>query len=125
MSENAKILVIDDDYAVRTMICESLQDCGYQVVCAADGEEGLHFLSTQEIPDVVITDIIMPKREGLETIMEIKKRFPSIKLIAISGGGRTRAADFLSLATKLGSNAVLPKPINMDELERTIKVLVS
>lgn len=122
---SARILVIDDDNAVRKTICENLKECGYDVLEAVDGEQGLLFLETGNLPAIVITDIIMPRKEGLETIIEIRKKYPAIKLVAISGGGRTRSADFLQLAERLGSNAILPKPIDMDELERTITTLIA
>jgi YesN/AraC family two-component response regulator len=66
----------------------------------------------------------MPRKEGLETIAAIRKKFPAMKLVAISGGGRTKTMDFLELATKLGADAVLPKPIDIDELEKTLRSLV-
>lgn len=119
-----KILVIDDDHAVRRTICENLRESGYDILEAADGDQGLSMIDPAQMPAIVITDIIMPKKEGLETIMEIRKNFPQIKLIAISGGGRTRSTDFLALAKRLGSDAILPKPIDMDQLEKTIKSLV-
>lgn len=122
---SARILVIDDDQAVRKTICENLEECGYDVMQAADGEQGLLFMDTANLPAIVITDIIMPHKEGLETIIEIRKKFPGIKLIAISGGGRTRSTDFLHLAEKLGSDITLPKPLDMDELERAVKSLLS
>jgi len=119
-----RILIIDDDHAVRSTISENLIECGYDVMEAADGEQGLVFMESAKAPTIVITDIIMPRKEGLETIIEIRRRFPDTKLIAISGGGRTRSTDFLELAKRLGSDAILPKPLDMDELEKTIKSLV-
>jgi DNA-binding response OmpR family regulator len=119
-----KILVIDDDHAVRRTICENLSESGYDVLDAADGDQGLNLIDPEAPPSLVVTDIIMPRKEGLETIIEIRKKFPQIKLIAISGGGRTRSTDFLALAKRLGSDAIIPKPIDMDQLEKTIKSLV-
>lgn len=122
---SAHILVIDDDHAVRRTICENLEENGYDVTEAADGEEGLLLIESGKQPAVVVIDIIMPRKEGLETIIEIRKKFPGIKLIAISGGGRTKSTDFLQLAKRLGSDAIIPKPLDMDELERTIKALIN
>ncbi|MBU0800344.1 MAG: response regulator [Alphaproteobacteria bacterium] len=118
-----KILVIDDEKNVRSTICENLELCGYEVMQATDGENGLEIIDAEDPPQLVITDIIMPRKEGLETIMQLRKIYPAMKVIAISGGGRTRTMDFLALAEKLGANAVLPKPIDLDELERTVKSL--
>ncbi len=123
MTAKKRIVVIDDDADVRSILCENLQECGFDVLEAANGEHGLHLIETG-LPDLVITDIIMPQKEGLETILEIRKKYPHVKLIAISGGGRTRTGDFLEAAKKFGSDAAFPKPINMDELETTVRQLV-
>ncbi|MCD8526096.1 MAG: response regulator [Alphaproteobacteria bacterium] len=121
--EQITILIIDDDDFVRQTISENMRDCGYIVHEATDGEDGIRFIETRGCPHIVVTDIIMPKKEGLETIMEIRTRFPEVKLVAISGGGRTRIGDFLPMAEKMGANAVIPKPVNMIELEATIAEL--
>ena len=125
MTVRHKILVIDDEQGVRDTICENLEVCGFDVKWAADGEEGMSLIDPQNPPAVMITDIIMPKQEGIETIMKMRKIYPNVKLIAISGGGRSQTMDFLELAKKLGADAVLPKPIDIDELERTIRGLAS
>lgn len=119
------ILVIDDDHAVRKTICDNLLECGYDVYEAENGEQGLKVIQSGTIPKIVITDIIMPEKEGLETIMELKKTHPGIRLIAISGGGRTKSNDFLHLASVLGAHATLPKPLDMNRLEETIRMLIT
>jgi CheY-like chemotaxis protein len=119
-----RILVVDDDGNVRSMICENLRDQGYEVTEAGNGELGSELLKTQGTPDLVITDIVMPKRDGLELIMEIRKEYPDVKLIAISGGGRTWGGDYLSMSERLGSHAILAKPFSMTELEETVRRLV-
>ncbi len=124
MNEKKWILVIDDDESVRLALCENLEDCGFNVTCAANGDHGLKLIADDGLPDLVITDIIMPQKEGLETIQEIRKKYPGVKLIAMSGGGRTKIGDFLEMARKFGSDAILPKPIDMDELETTVRKLV-
>lgn len=123
---NKHILVIEDDMAVRQTICENLRESGYEITEAADGDEGLKMLSSSEKkPMLVITDIIMPHKEGIETIIAIRKLFPEIKLLAISGGGRTRNMDFLEAAQKLGANMTMPKPIDIDELEKAVGQLLA
>jgi CheY-like chemotaxis protein len=117
------ILVIDDEEAVRNTICENLEDAGFETFEAMDGEQGLQLIEAKGPPDVIITDIIMPQKEGLETIIEVRKKYPDVKIIAISGGGRTKALDFLELAGKLGATATMPKPLDLDELERTVRDL--
>ena len=116
-----RILIIDDEAAVRETLCENLVECGFDVTSATDGEDAINQLEGKLTPQLVITDIIMPRREGLETIVEIRKKYPNVKVIAISGGGRTKSTDFLTLAEKLGADAVLEKPIDLDELERVVR----
>ena len=83
-----------------------------------DTENGVEALASQSAGpfDLIITDIIMPEKEGVETIIELKKLHPSPKNIAISGGGRTRNLDFLKLAEEFGADSVLAKPFSEDEL---------
>jgi len=123
MKEKLSVLVIDDEDNVRNTLCENLQGCGFDVFQANDGETGVQFIRKNGRPHVVLTDIIMPKKEGIETIREIKRKYPDIKLIAMSGGGRAKAMDFLTLAEKLGADAILPKPIDIEKLETTIHSL--
>jgi CheY-like chemotaxis protein len=120
-----KVLVIDDEPAVRKIICDNLKLSGFDVVSAADGEEGLALIDPAHPPRVVITDLIMPRKGGLEVIAEIKKSHPSIKTIAISGGGRIEAAnDLLEKARETGADAALAKPLDLDLLERTLEGLL-
>ncbi len=115
-----RILIVDDEEDVRETLCENLLACGFEVTSAVDGIDAEQQMG-KSLPDLVITDIIMPRREGLETITEIRKKYPQVKLIAISGGGRTNTTDFLALAEKLGADGVLAKPIELDELEKMIR----
>jgi DNA-binding response OmpR family regulator len=110
-----KILVIDDDVHVRHTLSKILQHSGYDVVTASDGKRAMTLLRS-EFPDVVITDIIMPEQEGIETIGMIRHEHPEMKIIAISGGGRIRNVDFLDMARSLGADDVIPKPFEVDEL---------
>lgn len=117
------VLVIDDEKDIRAIISENLSDCGYDVIEAENGEEALKLLDEGARPRVVITDIIMPGKEGLEVILELRKRYQDIRLIAISGGGQSENVDFLELAKKLGANATLPKPFDMMDLEAAVRKL--
>jgi CheY-like chemotaxis protein len=110
-----KILVIDDDHLVRYTLSKILSSNGYEVVTASDGKRGMAVLRAEH-PDVVITDIIMPEQEGIDTIIQIRRERPAIKIIAISGGGRIRNIDFLEMAQSLGANDVIAKPFEADEL---------
>jgi len=120
----ARILVIDDERGVRLTIQVILEREGYEVICAADGDQGLRaFASTS--PQLVITDIIMPDKEGLETIMEIRARDAATPIIAMSGGGRVGNADFLQMAARLGADEVLPKPFEREDLIGAVRRLLS
>ena len=110
-----KILVIDDDMFVRRTIERVLQKSGYHVHVAADGLEGLRTFRTVQ-PDLVITDIIMPVKEGLDTIRLLRTWSPDTKIIAISGGSRTANKDLLREAAELGASVVIAKPFEPDEL---------
>jgi DNA-binding NtrC family response regulator len=110
-----KILVIDDDTIVRQSLTVILEDAGYQVVSAEDGKRGMAAFRSEH-PDLVITDIIMPEQEGIQTITEMRKAKPDAKIIAISGGGRIGNTDFLKIARVLGAMDVIPKPFDVDEL---------
>ncbi len=115
----SKILVIDDDPMVRKAIERILDRKGYDVVMADDGRRGLKLFESEQ-PDLVITDIIMPEREGIETIRAIHKIRPGAKIIAISGGGRVGNVDFLTLAAKLGAREIIAKPFDPLELTRSV-----
>ena len=119
----ANILIIDDDNQFRTMLRKMLERNGYEVIEASDGKEGIK-LYRKNPTDLIITDLIMPEKDGIETIQELKKDFSDIKIIAISGGGRLGPQDYLHLAKMLGAQRTLTKPIELPELLKTIKELL-
>jgi len=104
-----RILLIDDDELVRATIQSILESAGYEVTQAADGVQGLEAYRAST-PDLVITDILMPNKEGIETIRDLKRCNPAPRIIAISGGDRNGDAQFLQMAEKLGADRILPKP---------------
>ena len=110
----ARILLVDDEPLVIQTLSDALTTKGHEVVTAADGLDGMAKFKAGEF-DLVITDIIMPDKEGIEFIMELRRHSPSVKIIAISGGGRTGNVEFLKMATKLGAVAALKKPIRLAE----------
>jgi CheY-like chemotaxis protein len=114
-----KILVIDDDSLVRDTLVRILERKGYQVLSASDGRHGLEMFRREQ-PDLVITDIIMPEKEGLETIREIRSECCDAKIIAISGGARLGNMDYLEMAGKLGASEIIPKPFDPAELVRLV-----
>jgi len=115
-----KILVIEDDADVRKYISTLLKRENYTVYEADNGVNGLFILQAQKDISVVITDLIMPEKEGIETISEITKQYPSIKIIAISGGGQVGPENYLVLADALGAHTTLTKPFTGQELIRAI-----
>jgi DNA-binding response OmpR family regulator len=117
-------LVIDDDALVRESIQLMLNDSDYKVDLAEDGIQGIK-LFKQNKYDVVITDIIMPNKEGFETISELKRINDNVKIIAISGGSRNGIGAYLPIAENLGAKAILYKPFDESELIRTINAVYS
>lgn len=118
-----KVLIIEDDEVIRNMIRELLLKAGYRVSVAENGVEGVK-LFKQGTFELIITDIIMPEKEGIETIMEIKRHSPDVKIIAVSGGGRLQANDYLDMAEKLGANRVFSKPFQINDFIKAVKELV-
>jgi DNA-binding NtrC family response regulator len=117
------ILVIDDEIQMRELLKKYLTRAGYEVIVAADGEEGIRCFH-QNPADLVITDLIMPEKEGLECIAEFKKMAPGIKVIAISGGGLGKAEGYLESAKKMGAAKTFIKPFELKELLATIRELM-
>lgn len=98
------------------MLSETLRVMGYEVTTADDGQVGVNVYDPLKM-DLVITDIIMPNKEGVETIMDLRKRNPFVKIVAMSGGGRASSIDYLSIARRFGAKHVLSKPFAYDELK--------
>jgi DNA-binding response OmpR family regulator len=115
----ARILLIEDDDAVRTSVARILVLMGHTVVEARDGKEGLKLFS-ESGADLVITDLVMPEKEGLEVVMELKRSHPNTRIIAISGGGRRAPGDILKMAKHLGAAKVLAKPMSIEELRSAV-----
>jgi DNA-binding response OmpR family regulator len=119
-----RILVVDDNEALRRPLGKFLEQAGYQVETAADGNAGLK-LFRQSPFDLVVTDLIMPGKEGLETIVELRRIQPDLKIIAMSGGGRLDPSNYLPMATLLGATKVLAKPFSQDEIIEAVKSLLN
>jgi CheY-like chemotaxis protein len=118
-----RILLVDDDDSFRKMLRITLVKMGYDVREARNGKEALGFFE-QEQPDVVMTDLVMPEKEGLETIMELRRKQHGVKIIAMSGGGRVSAKDYLRIAKAMGADRVLAKPFSNDELRLALDGLL-
>jgi len=121
---NDQILVIEDDLAVRELMLQTLTKAGYQVFAAEDGVEGVN-LFREKNPDLVITDIVMPQKEGLQTIIELRQQAPDVKVIAMSGGGRNDNGDYLKLARKFGARKTVTKPFLRDEMLAVVREVLA
>ncbi len=104
-----RILIIDDDDQFRLMLKRLLELDGHEILEATDGKEGIRVYGNKRV-DLVITDLIMPNMEGVETIIQLKRESPEIKIMALSGGGRNEPQSDLSMAKKLGANYTFEKP---------------
>jgi len=119
-----KILLIDDDQHFREMFTELLRRNNYEVIEASDGKYANQLVIDHK-PHLIITDIIMPEKEGIETIIDLKREHHDIKIMAISGGGRTNAKDNLRSASLLGADYTFKKPFENNEILLVIKELIS
>jgi CheY-like chemotaxis protein len=119
------ILVIDDDGAILKMISQFLEREGYKVLIASNGKEGMMIINKTPEIYLVITDLIMPEKEGMEVIRELKQDFPHIKILAISGGGIGGVQTYLSVAKLIGADLILNKPFVAEELLRSVQELTS
>ncbi|MFH1153115.1 MAG: response regulator [Pseudomonadota bacterium] len=117
-----KILIIDDEPQIRSMLKMLFEREGFHVVVACDGKEGTR-LFEQDPADLVITDLIMPEKEGVETIRELRKKNPVLPIVAMSGGGRSAPDGYLHMAKLLGANAVFKKPIAKEDLLKIVRDL--
>ena len=120
----ARILIIDDDSEFRAMLRAMLEDAGYtEIEEAANGSIGVK-LFRQHPFDLVLTDIVMPDKEGLEMITELTRDFPGIKIIALSGGGRVGPQSYLEMAKLLGASRTMAKPFKKSDLIDAVKGLI-
>jgi DNA-binding response OmpR family regulator len=120
----AKIIVVDDEPSILLMLKKMLEKVGHEVDTASNGNEGI-ILFEKNKHDLLITDIIMPEKEGMETIIELRKKYPDLKIIAISGGGRISPEGYLPGAKLLGANMVFQKPLVQKEFLEAVAILLN
>jgi CheY-like chemotaxis protein len=113
-----RILIIDDEIVIRKVVRRILERAGHEVIDAENGQVGIE-LFRQHRPDLVITDLIMQVKGGLETIAELRAEFPTVKIIAISGGSMD-VGKSLTMATQRGAQGTLRKPFSVEELRRLV-----
>jgi DNA-binding response OmpR family regulator len=119
-----RVLLIDDNVDLTSMLSLCLQADGVDVMVAADGEAGLALLKERPV-DVVVTDLFMPDKDGIETIVELKKRYPDVKIVVMSGFTSIGGTDYLGVARELGAVTTLKKPFDPAELSKVVRELTA
>ena len=129
----ASILIIDDEEDIRHVLQMILEGAGYDVRIASNGNHAMDLLR-EEASDLIITDIIMPEKDGVSTITEVRQDFPDIRIIAISGGGGVdpmaykpeaiSTTAYLAAATQAGADLVITKPFERDDLLHAVQRLL-
>ena len=119
-----RILVIDDEESVLKLLETFFEREGFDVEVATDGAIGLAINLVSQV-DIVVTDILMPHKEGFETIQEFRQKFPHVKIIAISGGGKNGPETYLEFAKVFGADKTFAKPLDLSELREAVEELLS
>lgn len=122
-SDMARILVVDDNTPLRDAICENLQAIGHETVAVSDGRH-VDQVQRNAPVDLLITDLFMPDTDGLEVIAFFRQNFPTVPIIAISGGGSRGMVELLTVARRLGAHRTLLKPFGRDDLLTAVKELL-
>ncbi len=118
----ATILLVEDDELVKDMLAQTLERASHKVMTAHDGEEASELLKKAN-PDIMITDLIMPKKSGITLISEVKNKHPEMEIISISGGGRLDPIGYLDLSESLGATVSFEKPVDNEALLMAIDLL--
>ena len=119
----ARILIIDDNPEICAILRETLESAGYEIMVAGDGRAGLA-LHRARRADLVITDIFMPEQDGIETILELQRDDPDVKIIAMSGGGLAGNLSYLPAARALGAVHSISKPFDCEEVLATVRTVL-
>jgi CheY-like chemotaxis protein len=115
----AIILIVDDDPTVRLIAGELLRSDDHAIVEAEDGDEALKIVAAMAV-DLVVLDMLMPNKDGLETIVELRRRNPGIRILAISSGGRMEPGHLLHTAMMFGADDCLKKPLRLDTFSQAV-----
>jgi len=118
-----RILVVDDEEDIRSMLRIPLERAGYEIEEAGDGAKAVA-IHRQNPVQLLVLDILMPVKEGVETILEFRRDYPGVKIVAISGGGIVDAGDYLEIAKSSGADRVFKKPLDLPQLLAAIKELI-
>ncbi|MGA1825784.1 MAG: response regulator [bacterium] len=120
----SRILVIDDDSQIQDMLKQMLERAGYDVIIAPNGKVAVK-INSEKPADLIITDLIMPEMEGIETIRKLKRDFPDVAIIAMSGGGRIGPDSYLGMVKKFGVKYTFVKPIKREDLLTAIREILN
>jgi len=120
MPRQASIVIADDDPGIRKLLCDVLRTPGYHVLEAANGKQAIDHICREHV-DLLVTDLVMPEQEGIETIGEVRKRFPSLRVLAMSGGF---GEHYLNMAQKVGAHQIIRKPFETDAIREAIRSLL-
>jgi len=116
----SSILIVDDEPGIRELLGMILESAGYSVVAAVDGIEAPKIMESRPI-DIVITDLLMPERDGIEFITEIRQKYPDVKIVAMSGGGHIARDSYLRIAKNFGAHCLLEKPFSQAGVMKAIE----
>lgn len=119
----SRILIIDDEAMIRDLLVKILEREGYETVTASGGKDGIK-IHRENPADLIITDLIMPEKAGIETIMELRRDFQDVKIIAMSGGGKIDSETYLQIAKTMGAIETIAKPFDLRELLKTVQELL-
>jgi CheY-like chemotaxis protein len=122
LKPHPRILVVDDNADMRETLRLLLRHMGYDAEAAFDGNHALEIQRARPA-DIVITDIFMPRKDGIETIEAFRREWPRVKIVAMSGGGEVALRDYLEVAPEIGADAVLRKPFSPESLEALLRKL--
>ena len=122
--DDRSILVVEDEEGVRTVVRAALEQVGYRVTTATNGVEATRLLEDARF-ELVLTDVLMPDKDGIEVISDLRRQCPELPIIAMSGGGRLPRDGYLTIARHLGAHAILQKPFTVDELLATVDRLLA
>ena len=119
----ARILIIDDEAMIRDLLVNILERQGYETITASGGKDGIK-IYRENPTDLIITDLLMPEKDGLETIMDLRREFHDVKIIAMSGGGKVDPETYLQIAKTMGAIETIAKPFDRKELLKTIREIL-
>jgi DNA-binding NtrC family response regulator len=118
------ILVVDDEPGIRELLSLMLEAAGHTVITAEDGMQAPKVLANNSV-DIVITDLLMPERDGLEFITEVRRKFPKVRIIAMSGGGHIARDSYLRIAKNFGAHVLLEKPFSQSAVLGAIEAVLA